>query len=43
MNIAKLVLISLTAYNRIITKCHTYIQVIGGLFFGYTMNKLLII
>jgi membrane-associated phospholipid phosphatase len=43
MNIAKLVLISLTAYNRIITKCHTYVQVIGGLFFGYTMNKLLII
>lgn len=43
MNIAKLVLISLTAYNRIITKCHTYVQVICGLFFGYTMNKLLII
>lgn len=43
MIITKILLIAITAYNRIITKCHTYIQVIGGLFFGYTMNQLLII
>ena len=43
MNIMKLLLITITAFNRIITKCHTYIQVLGGLFFGYIMNQLLII
>lgn len=43
MNITKLLLITITAFNRIITKCHTYIQVLGGFFFGYIMNQLLII
>ena len=43
MNIIKLLLITATAFNRIVTKCHTYIQVLGGLLFGYIMNQLLII
>lgn len=43
MNFIKFLLITITAFNRIITRCHTYIQVLGGLFFGYIMNQLLII
>ena len=42
MNFIKLLLITITAFNRIITKCHTYIQVLSGLLFGFIMNKLLI-
>lgn len=42
MNFIKLLLITITAFNRIITKCHTHTQVISGVFFGYIMNKLLI-
>lgn len=42
MNMLKFTLICLVSFNRIITKCHTYIQVFGGLFFGYVMNTLLL-